>query len=709
MIKETTDFADCTDKSKRKKASSKVPKDNFLKVKMESAIYSNQGDEYQRLIALHWVVRLLIEDDLEWVQMEAIASPDTQERILIEDIVVGYKDRHKLYIQAKKNQPAFRGWSLSDLQDILLKTKDQLKRDPNGQVYLYSRTPFVDLQKLKETANSYDNLPMFDSNAFSSVKEIFDNFKRILNISSEEAFNILNHIVIGPHHTFEDWERIIKNDLKQNFIRHTHAYSFLKDLVTKQSARLNGLHKFTKDDLLEDLAKEGLHRAPVLEESEILEKFKTASQIGRNYDTRIGGHKIYRDEVNAVLNNVKAKKSSILVTGKKGCGKTWILLEVADQIEKTHAFGLLFIKGDQFDDVYSEDELIQRLGCEHDPFILVARLSEYRHVVVIIDSLDALSLSRDQKALKIFLSMIDKVISIENVTVVLACRDFDLKYDPQLRDRSWKDEIPLPPLCFERDVKPILESWGINVRNINENQRRLLSHPQNLKLYEKIYSKIPISSTLTEFHIIKLFFEESVEKNSRLVPEVTELLQSMSNNLLKKRLLFMPRFQFKGTEEMIRTLSSEGVLIIDSFRDRLSFAHQALLDYLMIRSYLKEGKTLQEFILEHPQLPFIRPSIRTFLFYHHSMDNKDFSREMIQILGNDKVAYHLKRLLVESLAELSPITDVEFNLVKKIHVSYPNLFNRFLQRVTLPEWFDAMHPDFQPKPYLQKVKMIQQR
>lgn len=60
-----------------------------------------------------------------------------------------------------------------------------------------------------------------------------------------------------------------------------------------------------------------------------------------------------------------------------------------------HSFA--FYQGDQFDDVYSEDELIQRLGCEHDPFILVARLSEYRHVVVIIDSLDALSLSRDQR------------------------------------------------------------------------------------------------------------------------------------------------------------------------------------------------------------------------------------------------------------------------------------------------------------------------
>ena len=61
---------------------------------MELAIYSNQGDEYQRLIALHWVVRLLYEDNLDWVQMEAIASPETQERILVEDIVVGHKDHN---------------------------------------------------------------------------------------------------------------------------------------------------------------------------------------------------------------------------------------------------------------------------------------------------------------------------------------------------------------------------------------------------------------------------------------------------------------------------------------------------------------------------------------------------------------------------------------------------------------------------------------
>lgn len=659
---------------------------------MESAIYSNQGDEYQRLIALHWVVRLLYEDDLDWVQMEAVASPETQERILIEDIVVGYKNGHKLYIQAKKNQPTYREWKLSDLKETLSHAKNQLKKDPTGQVSFYSRTPWPDLERLIEAVKPYESFSMFDSNTSGIAKKLFDNFKCILDIKAEEAFFILNHIEIGPHHTFKSWEEIIRNDLKQHFIRHNHANSFLKDLVTKQSARLNVLPIFTKDYLLDALAKEGIYKAPALEEAEILEKLKTSSQIGRNYDTRIGSQKIYRDEISVILDNIKAKKNTILVNGKKGCGKTWILLELAEQIEKANAFGLLFIKGDQFDDVYSEDELIRRLGYDHDPFILVARLSEYRHVVVIIDSLDALSLSRDQKALKIFLSLIDKLTSLENVTLVLACRDFDLEYDPQLRNRSWEIKISLTPLSFERDVKPMLESWRIDVRNISENQQRLLSHPQNLKLYEKIYSKTPISSILTEFHIIKLFFEESVEKNSKLGHETIASLQSMSNNLMKKRLLFMPRFQFKGTEATIRALSSEGVLIVDTFRDRLSFSHQTLLDYLMIRSYLKEDKTLREFILDHPQLPFIRPSVRTFLFYLHSIDNNDFSREVLQLLKNDNVAYHVKRLVVESLSELSPITDVELNLIKNICMNFTDLFNRFLQRVTSPEWFDVMHP-----------------
>lgn len=659
---------------------------------MESAIYSNQGDEYQRLIALHWVVRLLYEDELEWVQIEAIASPETQERILIEDIVIGYKDGYKTYSQAKKNQPKHRAWSLADLRDILRKSKKQLTIDPAGKVSLYSRTEFGDLKRLKEAENLYGDFSEFNSNAASPIKAIFNEFKDILDLSNEDAFKILRSIRIEPYHDFSDWERIIKDDLKRHYTQHDRVYDFLIRLITQQSARLNAPCRFTKDSLFKILTEQGFYKAPILEETEIIKQFKVASQIGRNYDTKIGGQKIPRNEVQTILENIKEGKKSILLTSRKGSGKTWVLFEVAEQIEQIDSLGLLFIKGDQFDDIYSEEELIQRLHFEYDPFILVSRLSEYRQVVVIIDSLDALSLARDQKPLKTFLSLIDSFLALENVAIILACRDFDLEYDPQLRNRSWELKIILSSLNFERDVKPILELWKIDIQSMNESQKELLTHPQNLKLYEKLHFKISIASILTEFHIIKSFFEETVEKNNKLGHKAVNALQTMAKNLLKKRSLFMPKLQFNETEEMIRLLSSEGVLIIDSPRDRISFTHQALLDYLMIRSYIMEGKSLLEFILAHPQLPFIRPAIRIFLFYLHSMDNKDFSKEVIRILKDDRVAYHVKRLIVESLSEISPITDIEFNLIKNIHKNFSDLFNRFLQRASI-DWFDAMHPE----------------
>lgn len=659
---------------------------------MEAAIYSNQGDEYQRLIALHWVVKLLYDDNLDWVQIEAIAYPDTQDRILIEDVVIAYKDGHKAYIQAKKNQPQHRAWNLNELKDILTKAKAQLVKDPRGQVYLYSRTPFGELHSLKESVSVYETFLMFDGNAPATAKDSFQNFKEIIDASGEKAFEIIQQINIGEHHDYHGWERTIKEDIRRLYSEQNRVYDFLMRQVTLQSARIGVPHKFTQQYLFEILTEQGFYNAPVIEEEEIIKQFKVASQIGRNYDAKIGGQKIYRDEVHTIMDSIREGNKSILVNGKKGCGKTWVLLEVADHIERSDSYGLLFIKGDHFDDIESEEELMNRLSFKFNPSVLVSRFSEYRHVVVIIDSLDALSLARDQKPLKTILSFIDKLLALENVTAVLACRDFDLEYDPYLRNRTWDKKIPLPPLNFESDIVPILQSWGIKTETLNENQKVLFSHPQNLKLYEKLYQKVPLSSFLTEFHFAKLFIEETVEKKGGLGGEAINSLQMMSKKLLEARSLFLPRLQFSGSEEMFHILCSEGVLVRDPLRDRVAFSHQTLLDYLIVRYYVSESKSLLEFILDHPQLPFVRPAIRSFLFYLHSIDDRDFSREALRILKDERVAYHIKRLIVESLSEITPITENEVSLINNIHKNFPDLFNRFLQRVTSIEWFDTMHP-----------------
>jgi hypothetical protein len=63
-------------------------------------------------------------------------------------------------------------------------------------------------------------------------------------------------------------------------------------------------------------------------------------------------------------------------------------------------WGVLFLKGDRYDDIESEQALLDRLHFPDDVITIAARLTAYRKVVVILDSLDALSLSKNQKTLK---------------------------------------------------------------------------------------------------------------------------------------------------------------------------------------------------------------------------------------------------------------------------------------------------------------------
>ena len=73
-----------------------------------------------------------------------------------------------------------------------------------------------------------------------------------------------------------------------------------------------------------------------------------------------------------------------------------------------------------------------------------ACLAEDVHVVVLIDSLDVLSLAREHSILTYFLAQIDRLLLVPNITVITACRDFDRKYDRRLTTRRWDCELRCP-------------------------------------------------------------------------------------------------------------------------------------------------------------------------------------------------------------------------------------------------------------------------
>ncbi len=63
---------------------------------------SNQGDNYQRLVAMHWLIRLLNDDEIDFIQAESNGIPDIDEKISVDDIVVVKKAGGRRHIQAKK-------------------------------------------------------------------------------------------------------------------------------------------------------------------------------------------------------------------------------------------------------------------------------------------------------------------------------------------------------------------------------------------------------------------------------------------------------------------------------------------------------------------------------------------------------------------------------------------------------------------------------
>lgn len=240
---------------------------------------SHRGDKYQIAVAAHWVARLLSDETIDSVRVDAVALPGDGGQIHVDDIVIGYSDGAWRFIQAKKNQPNHSEWSLSDsvLRKGLCKARDQLESKPTARVEFCSRSPFGDLAKLIEDGADYPDHAAFSVNAPATLK------------------------------------------------------------------------------------------APLAR-----------------------------------------------------------LLDFADSVEQHADSALLFIKGDQFARCATEADLIvARLPTDLVP--RAARLARHRRVVIVIDSLDVLSLHREHRSLRLFLTLIDRLQRLTNLCVVTACRTFDLR------------------------------------------------------------------------------------------------------------------------------------------------------------------------------------------------------------------------------------------------------------------------------------------
>lgn len=644
----------------------------------QAGIYSNMGDEYQLLTAIDWAITILNSDNFQWLEVDSTQWD-------VDDVVIGLTNGQIICCQCKKNQPEHKSWSFSDIKDELIKAIKTLSGDPRTQACFYSRTPFGNLSTLKEYSNTQPNQKSYYANLGKKKGDLDIKFKELLkeqksNLSTFEFLGRCNFLMTkGFPETHRELPERLKNLVNNPEIAINALYQHISRLGSRTGESINDSsasprHRLNKEDLVEILSGVGSYLTASIDSKEVRKSFAGTSRIGREWQRDIAGTRIPNPLKEKVLEAILAKEKSILITGSPGSGKTCLMIDLQESLEglaKTQVNLLpIYIQAREYADIISSQER-QSKGLDRDWVEKVARLADEGHVVVLIDSLDVLSIAREHEALAYFLAQIDRLLTIQQVTVVTSCRDFDRHYDKRLDVRKWGQEFKCASLRWEAEIIPILRNFNVDTQKIDASAKELISNPRELSIFIDLIKRGIEFGTLTSQSLAQLYLDKIIGADPAMGDGALKAIEAMSQEMLASKSLSIPQQRFKANAQIQRALLSHNVLQKNNY-GHLSFGHQTLLDVLAIRHAIRQGLTLQKFIESLPPVPFVRPSIRAFIDHLAMGDRHEFRKQLRAALAS-KSPFHIHRLIAESFAQKEPEDD-DWSMVSQLRKEYHAVF-----------------------------------
>lgn len=654
----------------------------------KAGIQSNRGDGYQTLVAFHWALFVLSDPEYQWLEVDSVTWS-------VDDVVIGKADGTKICCQCKKNQTAFKAWSIADLGDELHKASSLLAKDHTAVVRFYSRNNFGNLAALREYSISYADESAYQVNLGKAYQKTDTELASLLakhapRLSTNEFLSRTSFVVSED---LDCMQTLLHERLRQLVSNPSAAYDALWTRLDQLGMRVNGnghsfatQHRLTKDDLKAVLNQAGAMLIPSMNVAEVRAAFQNTSAIGRIWRRDIGNERLLNPVVNELLAEIDAKHRSILLTGLPGSGKTCVMLALQDELEQlaqTRSDLLpLFIQSREFADFATAQDR-QAQGLSEQWVEKVARMAEDVQVVVVIDSLDVLSIAREHSVLTYFLAQIDRLLLIPNVTVITACRDFDRHYDRRIDQRTWDKEFTCQPLDWNTDIAPLLVKLGIDASAMDAATRELIRNPRELALYVELAQQGGSFNVVTSQALAQRYLSTIVQANHALGDAAMQAIEAMATEMLKLRSLAVPTQRFSASQDTLRSLLSHNVLI-EMQDGQLTFGHQTLLDVLVISGAVRQGVNLNVFIQNLSPVPFVRPSIRSFIAQLATGDRREFRKQLRTVLTG-KHAFHIRRLVAESFADQIPQDD-DWPLIRDLRATYRDVFQVIYTQATRVEW-----------------------
>lgn len=389
-----------------------------------------------------------------------------------------------------------------------------------------------------------------------------------------------------------------------------------------------------------------------------------------------------------------------LLFGKAGIGKSIVMHDLLIDLQAKSDYLALGLKSDQIEFVNTE-ELRRKIHLVRPIEVVIKEMAhKYKRVVLLIDQIDALSLSlsSNRAPLRSLLKLIGQVKHIEHVRIVISCRPYDLEYDPLLDSLCINNRWELKEFSKEQ-VEQILYENHSDAR-LSENLIHYLGNPLHLYLFLKVKSDAnqltdPLSTDLLYHELWKQYITDDsvrpVEKN-RLLSLLDKIVSSMYER--QELSVHIREYETEFDREM-QYLFTNGILL-PTKNGQVQFFHQSLFDYVFSRRFTENGNDLLDVLKKQHQGLFSRAAVKSILSFQRELNPQQYISTIEALLyakdenGSEVYRYHLKSLALSNMAFFEKPIKEELTLIRRRVFSDRAYMNVIFESVHSTAWFKGI-------------------
>ncbi len=657
------------------------------------------GNRYESL----WTVDAVL-DLIDGSYVDLVVEPVGEEAAGVEFFGTsraGVPEYHSI-----KRQQGKGNWTLSRLLQGELTGKsvlgDLIRKIPiGGEGVFSSGTSASELQELIERARSSDSFEQFQrrigGNALLSARFV----DQLVQICADErtAYAMLKCLrvrITNEPELIKRVEQRVRSMFRNATAEPLNARSvrlLIADLVIDRLGQ-----RLTAETLLSGLEAHGVLRLRLAGDRTVAERIQqlNSSYLKEVNDLLINRVKIVRSESAAAITTLLEDSKSVMLEGTAGGGKSCALAQVLDQLAAQDVPSLVVRLDRLTEDDQSTQTIGTRRGLPDSPVITLGALAGDRPAVLCIDQLDALSFvsARQQWAWDAFNALLDEARAYPNMRLLFSCRSFDLEHDARLRalvaDQDRVERIRVQKLDDDT-VRSAIETSGVAAQSLKQEQLRILATPLHLYLFLEAAHSGAVDFAVANDLFDAFWKHKQTAVDSRLgarpsvwTPAITALCDALS----ERESLVAPEYSLDSHAATLEAMASEAVVYVQDGVVR--FFHEAFFDYAFARTFLRTDKELVQWLVSDEQPLFCRSQVRQVLTFlrDRESDRGRYLQTLEGLLGDERVRFHIKKLVLDWLGALGDPTEGEWRIIERFTQELGAHGWNFVYN-SVP-WFDAL-------------------